>query len=125
MTHALRVMTPWQATGTSRKKLIREVHMLYTECKFHSFSTFLVVTIIFLSSFLQCGASGTIQMSDNEIDAKLFELKPLPKIHYCWPPDANLLETRDSRRLYELARIMLDVIRFSELCAAKLRTIYE
>jgi hypothetical protein len=24
-------------------------------------------------------------MSDNEIDAKLFELKPLPKIHYCWP----------------------------------------
>jgi hypothetical protein len=84
----------------------------------------LSIVVLILASFLPCMADQ-VKLSDAEINAKLMLLKPLPKIHYCWPPDANLLETRDSRRLYELARIMLDVIRFSELCAAKLRTIYE
>ncbi|RKY12188.1 MAG: hypothetical protein DRP65_02010 [Planctomycetota bacterium] len=42
-----------------------------------------------------------ITLSDTEINTKLMELKPLPKVHYYWPQSSDL----DDRKLYELARI--------------------
>jgi hypothetical protein len=65
----------------------------------------IIIAAAILPTLRQCRSAETTPLSDSEINAKLAALKPLPKIHYYWPPDANLLETRDSRRLYELARI--------------------
>lgn len=53
----------------------------------------------------QCGGAGPPPLSEAEIDAKLFALKPLPKVHYFWPPAREFLENRENRRVYELARI--------------------
>ena len=77
--------------------------MLHTDSKFFCLNILFVATIIFLSVLFQCRAADTIQMSDYEIDAKLWELKPLPKVHYFWPlsPQTKISD----RRLFELARI--------------------
>jgi len=77
--------------------------MIYTDSKFFGLNILFVATIIFLSVFFQCGAADTIQISDYEIDTKLFELAPLPKVHYFWPLSHHLKIS--DRRLYELARI--------------------
>jgi len=45
--------------------------------------------------------SDTKPLSEAEIDTKLAQLPPLPKVHYSWPPPP---ETSDYR-LYQLARI--------------------
>ena len=63
-----------------------------------------LMVLMALSVFLSC-ATGQVNLSNTEIDAKLMQLKPLPKIHYYWPPHSDLLEKRNSRKLYELARI--------------------
>jgi hypothetical protein len=76
----------------------------------------IVIAAAILLSCQQCYSIGKTRLSESEIDAKLSKLKPLPKIHYCWPPDANLLETRDSRRLYELARITHSLCVSGEWC---------
>lgn len=75
----------------------------------------LYVVVLILSASLPCRA-GEVKLSDAEIDAKLMLLKPLPKIHYYWPPNADLLETRDSRKLYELARITHSLCISGEWC---------
>ena len=53
--------------------------------------------------------SGTCKASSGEtvldIESKLFALKPLPKIHYSFSLNSNLINDRNSRLLYELARI--------------------
>ena len=77
--------------------------MLYTESKFIGLTILFLAAIISLSAFSKCSAADTTQLSDYEIDAKLFELKPLPKVHYFWPL-SHRLKISD-RRLYELARI--------------------
>ena len=77
----------------------------------------LPIVVLILSASLPCSA-GHVKLSDAEIDVKLMLLKPLPKIHYCWP-DVNLLETRDSRRLYELARITHSLCVSGEWCNKK------
>jgi len=43
---------------------------------------------------------------DPNIMAKLRELKPLPKVHFSWTMEGNLLDEYESGLLYELARIM-------------------
>jgi hypothetical protein len=53
----------------------------------------------------QCGGANSVQLSEADIDAKLSVLKPLPKVHYFWPLNPELLNDRSNRRLYELARI--------------------
>jgi len=65
-------------------------------------SVIIITELVLTLSCRQCYSDNTIHLSESDIDAKLFELKPLPKVHYYWPPS---LETMDSRRLYELARI--------------------
>jgi len=63
-----------------------------------------VVVVIFMCG--QCYGSDTMRLSEAEIDAKLFELKPLPKVHYSFTGlGGNLMDMRNSRRLYDYARI--------------------
>lgn len=57
--------------------------------------------VLFLSICVQCEGVSKGQLSDTEIDAKLVTLKPLPKVHYFWPPPREV----NDRRLYQLARI--------------------
>ena len=76
--------------------------MFYTDSKFWV-NIFFVATIVFLSAFFQCCAADTIPLSDYEIDVKLRELKPLPKVHHFWPLSPHLKIS--DKRLYELARI--------------------
>ncbi len=54
---------------------------------------------------VHCHGTQAVQLSQAGIDAKLAELKPLPKVHYYWPLLPELCNDRNSRRLYELARI--------------------
>lgn len=61
----------------------------------------IAVTTVVLLACAQCGGSRTVQLSEAEIDAKLFALKPLPKVHYFWPPKPEV----NNKRLYELTRI--------------------
>jgi len=63
----------------------------------------MVTAVILLA---QAGNAGAKILSPAEIDAKLSELKPLPKVHYYFSNmGGSLLNKRDSRRLYEYARI--------------------
>ena len=62
--------------------------------------TLISVAIVISVGLLPCYGQGKI-LSDSEIDIKLLQLKPLPKVHYYWPMSAEL----SNRRLYELARI--------------------
>ncbi len=62
--------------------------------------SFAVGTAVLLGC-VRCGGTGTMRLSEAEIDAKLFALKPLPKVHYSWPVSPEL----SNQRLYELARI--------------------
>ena len=61
----------------------------------------ITIAVVILLSCRQCCSAGKIQLSEAEIDVKLFALKPLPKVHYSWPPSPKL----SSQRLYEFARI--------------------
>jgi hypothetical protein len=65
----------------------------------------LVTVILIFGQGGQCGGAGPPQLSEAEIDSKLFALKPLPKVHYYWWLPVGFLEDRENRRLYELARI--------------------
>ncbi len=56
--------------------------------------------VLFFTTTILCYGKE-ITLSDNEINAKLMQLKPLPKVHYFWPQAPEL----ESRKLYELARI--------------------
>lgn len=56
--------------------------------------------LLFFTMTNLCFGQG-MTLSDAEINTKLMELKPLPKVHYFWPQDPKL----DDRKLYELARI--------------------
>jgi hypothetical protein len=58
-----------------------------------------------LLSCQQCYGNSKVHLSEAELDAKLFALKPLPKVHYYGTPPPKLLEDRNNQRLYELARI--------------------
>lgn len=62
-----------------------------------------VVAVVLIC--VQCSGAGPVRLSEAEIDAKLFTLKPLPKVHYYTAPSTKLLNDRNNRRLYELARI--------------------
>lgn len=61
----------------------------------------LAVSVAVLPASVHCNGSGMVRLSEAEINSKLLALKPLPKVHYFWPPSPEL----SSRRLYELARI--------------------
>lgn len=91
--------------------------MIYTDSKFFRMNILFIATIIFLSAFFQCHTADAIQISDYEIDAKLRELKPLPKVHYFWPlwPQSK---TSD-KRLYELARITHTICLLGDLVTAE------
>jgi hypothetical protein len=65
---------------------------------------FAVSAAVLLAS-VQCDGVGMVRLSEAEINVKLFALKPLPKVHYFWPIAPELLNDRNNRRLYELARI--------------------
>ena len=53
--------------------------------------------------YAQCCCA--VPFTTDEIDAKLSELKPLPKVHYFWPLRSTFWKKLNERRLYELARI--------------------
>lgn len=62
------------------------------------------ITILVLTTFaISCGAAFGEQ--DLNVTAKFRALKPLPKVHYSFSLSPNLINNRDSRVLYELARI--------------------
>ena len=61
------------------------------------------VVVTFVGIFSCSGQGKTL--SDAEIDLKLHELKPLPKVHFYWPVPHNV----SNQRLYELARITYSV----------------
>jgi hypothetical protein len=65
----------------------------------------IMIAAVILLSCRQCYSIGTARLSESEIDAKLQALKPLPKVHYSYSSASGLLNDRNSRRLYELARI--------------------
>jgi len=65
----------------------------------------IIIATAVLLTCQQCCCASTVRLSEAELDAKLFALKPLPKVHYSAPLSPKLLEDRNSRRLYELARI--------------------
>jgi len=91
--------------------------MFFTDSKFFSTSILFLATIIFLSLFFQCHAVGAVQISEHEIDAKLFELSPLPKVHYFWPMMSRWKVS--DRRLYELARTTHSLCLLSEYATAE------
>ena len=66
----------------------------------------IIIAAAALLTYQQCCCAGTVRLSKAELDAKLFALKPLPKVHYSAPLPPKLLEDRNNQRLYELARIM-------------------
>ncbi len=61
----------------------------------------IIIAAAVLLTCQQCCCASAVQLSEAEIDAKLFELKPLPKVHYSTPVSPEL----SNQRLYELARI--------------------
>jgi len=61
--------------------------------------------VVLLVSLGACQTYTDATPDDDALDAQLFALEPLPKVHYYWPPAAELLEDKQSRRLYELVRI--------------------
>jgi len=67
--------------------------------------TTIITVVVVILMFRQCYGVDPVQLSEAEIDTKLFALKPLPKVHYFWTLTSELLNSRNSRRLYELARI--------------------
>ncbi|MHC4653404.1 MAG: hypothetical protein ACYTDW_00475 [Planctomycetota bacterium] len=68
----------------------------------NNFCTFFFsILSVFGTSHVMAASSNT----DSDLAGKLFVLRPLPKVHYFWPPAAKLLGDRNSRKLYELARI--------------------
>jgi len=68
---------------------------------YHVFIIVIIIGLVEMSCC--CGQSTTL--SDYDIDIKLSELKPLPKVHYYWPVYGEILDNRGSKRLYQLARI--------------------
>lgn len=64
------------------------------------------VTTAVLLVCVACSGSGTVQLSEADIDLKLSALKPLPKVHYSYATlGGELLDGGNDRRLYEYARI--------------------
>jgi hypothetical protein len=63
--------------------------------------------------------SDANRLSEADIDAMLFQLKPLPKVHYSTPLSLELLNNKDSRRLYELVRIMHSVCVWGQWATSK------
>lgn len=61
----------------------------------------IVYTLLSLICCGSCYGKSTSYLSDREIDAALFALKPLPKVHYSCPVPHDV----SPRRLYELVRI--------------------
>lgn len=82
----------------------------------------LVCTCFFITANIaQCAqkpASGSSRIDPN-IMAKLRDLKPLPKIHFSWNLEDNLLNEYGSSLLYELARIMHSLNVRGEWCTEK------
>ena len=63
------------------------------------------LSIMVAAVCLGCRGSHAQPLSNAEINAALFRLPSLPKVHYYWPPSSDLLENRNARRLYDLVRI--------------------
>ena len=61
--------------------------------------------VVVLLTLLSACQTYTDATPDDGLDEQLFGLASLPKVHYYWPPAAELLEDKQSRRLYELVRI--------------------
>ncbi len=61
--------------------------------------------VVMLAVTGACRTHTDAKVDKADIDSELFELAALPKPHYYWPPAANLLEDKNSRRMYELVRI--------------------
>jgi hypothetical protein len=60
----------------------------------------LLTFCFFLAATLVSFANANTILTDDEIDAKLSSLNPLPKVHYYWPN-----ESVSDKRLYQLVRI--------------------
>jgi len=75
----------------------------------------LAVSVAVLPASVQCNGSGMVRLSEAEMNSKLFALKPLPKVHYSWPTPSELVNDRNNRRLYELARITHSLCVLGEL----------
>ena len=67
--------------------------------------TTIITLVVVILMFGQCYGVDPVQLSEAEMNSKLFVLKPLPKVHYFWPIAPELSNDRNNRRLYELARI--------------------
>ncbi len=64
---------------------------------------FIIAELVLCAYWLSIAGAGT-ELSRQDIEIKLFALKPLPKIHYSWGL-GDILNDPNDRLAYELARI--------------------
>jgi len=75
-----------------------------------------LLLLMLLWSCCSCEMTGAESAVQTDFPAKLRELRPLPKVHYSWGLSRQLLDDRNSRTLYELARITHALCLFGESC---------